>query len=107
MQGLIVDPYSRRVYTDDRDWTLRDMQEVVHGYIQLVDIGAHVPLLSGWSCYLDDEGRLKENEPWGLIGWPERYLMGPMLVLGMDDEGENAPCDLRVQDLWRLVVWQS
>lgn len=65
---------------------LKDMQMHVGGYIQSAYEWAN-----GDTLYVDEEGMLKPQEHWFRISTrPDQPLAGNGLIVGSDDEGENA-----------------
>lgn len=100
-KAILIDSANRTV----REVTvagLKDMQRCVGGYIQI----AH-EWESGDALYVDEEGLLKAQEHWFRISGQhsDHPMAGNGLIVGSDDEGENADVVLTVADVVPLVTF--
>jgi hypothetical protein len=79
---------------------LKDMQKAVGGLIQ----PAH-----GWAngdiLYVDEEGLFKPQTHFFRLAGYDQPLAGNGLIVGSDDEGENADVKLPVADIIPLVTF--
>ncbi|GAB1431620.1 hypothetical protein MASR2M29_02450 [Spirochaetota bacterium] len=90
MRGIIIDRTTKTVELVDKDWTLKDMQKIIGGYIESV-----APPVAGTIMYVNEDGkRLK------LLQWKMPFMLqgkagmlsycGNAVIRGEpDDEGKT------------------
>jgi hypothetical protein len=92
-KGLIVRADNTKDYVEIQDW--KEIQDIVGGFFSVVDFGN-----KGYFCYIDDEGKLK-NQPLNKLATDLWYDSGQMILVGdylagnalffggIDDEGND------------------
>lgn len=86
---VLVYPVGCEPYVKDIGDDLSDMQDIVGGYIQYVDLGAMAGIkeLYGYDLYCNEEGKL-EGLPMNRM-FPHDYIAGQFFVSKTGDEGEG------------------
>lgn len=102
MRGILINPFDRTVTEIETNGRLDDMRRLIDcEYITVSMVTAANALI------LDDEGLLVERERQAYFKWDgvDQPFAGRGLILGTDDEGENADTDLPLTVVKASVTW--
>ena len=105
MRVVVIDPILQEVREQDITGSLKSLQSVVGGYIEMVPVAGYVPELGDHHVYCNEEGRLHGLATWHLQGWPESELAGPAIVLRSTRSGDEAPATVSVEAVRGLITW--
>jgi len=103
-----VDPALRMVSAAESDGSLRSLQALVGGPLQIVPFQPVRRGLRGHHLYVSETGRLNPRlavQRWHLRGWHEKYMCGPGIFLMSTPDGDEAPATVSIADVARLVTW--
>ena|SRR6185312_4621569 len=100
MAKVLVYPVGQAPHTQEVDG-LEDMQKIVGGYIEYVDLGAlsQIPELEGYDLYCNEEGKLI-GLPLNVI-FPADHMMGDFFISKANEEGETI--SLTKEDIEKIV----
>lgn len=104
MRAYIINPAERTIVQTDirKGESYQTIKAVVGSPFDAVRVSD-----AGDTLYIDDEGLLKPDlATFRLESYPYP-LVGTALLIGSDDEGEDADATLEPQDVARLVIWDD
>jgi hypothetical protein len=112
MTGIVIDSKNKTVELLDKNWTLKDMQKIVGGYLESAP-----PPVAGVTMYVNEDGlRLKLPKwqmPFILRGKAGKLsYVGNAIIRGApDDDGESTPLEKEqgesmVAFLRAEIIWE-
>lgn len=112
MHGIIIDRNAKTVELVDKDWTLKEMQKIIGGYIESV-----APPIAGTIMYVNEDGKRLN-----LLQWKMPFILqgkagmlsycGNAVIRGeTDNEGnttglEKEQADSLLAFLKAVIVWE-
>ena len=105
MRSIIINPYDRTISEIDHDGDLRTMYETIKcDGVGMVRVNRRADG-SGDVLWLDDDGLLIEGKPIFIWEGYKHPLAGIGLIMGVNDEGENAPAGIALNSVREQVRW--
>lgn len=101
MKALLIDPVEKTVTTVEHNGDFHQ----IHDLIGCGTFDCPVTLENEDTLYCDDEGLYKDQKG-GIIMEDWAYpILGKILVLGTDDEGNSVDVKTTAEEMTQLITW--
>lgn len=104
VKAILIDPFSRKI---EQVQVVGDYK-AIYPFIQ-ADMFECVSFdeNSGDTCYVDEEGLMKDNQMFFMIEGYPTPLAGRALIIGSNDEGESVDCTCTSADIIKKVRFMT
>ena len=103
MQAYLIDPFARTVEPVDYSGDYRDIYKLIGNHCSAFT--AVFLWHPGDAVFVDDEGLFKKGLLSFMLKGHLEPLFGRGVVLGADENGDEAPAKITLDDLRRRVWW--
>jgi hypothetical protein len=103
MRAIIINAQDRTITETEIDGSLQSLQHIVGGMIEAVTCG----LPEGHHCYVDEEGLLDDPRHFFMFDGGHQPLAGNGVILAETDDGDEAPCTLRLDWVKERVTFMD
>jgi hypothetical protein len=102
MRAIVIDAKKQQVYEQDIRGSLKCLQQIVGGYIELA---THID--DEHDLFVDEEGLLKQPEHFFEYEGAHQPFAGNGVIVSHDDEGETKGAKLSLEEVRARVTFMS